>query len=240
MMKKVFVAVLAMLALPVVAADNSESVQQLKGEMVKIFGSVPDAVTEAPIKGIYEVSYGPKLYYVSLDGRYLFTGELYDLKNQTNLTENKRAGARLKILSGVDESSMIVYKAKGEEKHVITVFTDIDCGYCRKLHSGMAKMNELGITVRYMAYPRAGLNSPSYDKAVSVWCAKDRHKAMDQAKAGKPPEPATCDNPVKEQMALGQLVGVTGTPAIVLKDGTLMPGYLPPKQLALSLEKSGN
>lgn len=239
MMKKLLVAVLGFVALPVMAADD-EAVQQLKNDLVKVFGGHPDAVNEAPVDGLYEVTYGPKLYYVSLDGRYLFTGELYDLKSRTNLTEQNRAGARLKALSAIDESSMIVYKAKGEEKHVVTVFTDIDCGYCRKLHSGMAKMNELGITVRYMAFPRAGINSPSYDKAVSVWCAKDRNKAMDVAKSGKKPEPATCDAPVKEHYAMGQMLGVTGTPALVLQDGILMPGYLPPQQLSMALEKGGN
>ncbi len=239
MMKKLLVAVLGFVALPVMAADD-EAVQQLKNDLVKVFGGHPDAVNEAPVDGLYEVTYGPKLYYVSLDGRYLFTGELYDLKSRTNLTEQNRAGARLKALSAIDESSMIVYKAKGEEKHVVTVFTDIDCGYCRKLHSGMAKMNELGITVRYMAFPRAGINSPSYDKAVSVWCAKDRNKAMDVAKSGKNPEPATCDAPVKEHYAMGQMLGVTGTPALVLQDGTLMPGYLPPQQLSMALDKGGN
>jgi len=239
MMKKLFVAVLALLAMPAVAAESG-AVQQLKGDLLKVFGTAPDAVNETPIKGMYEVSYGPKFYYVSLDGRYLLSGELYDLKDQTNLTEKKRAGSRLKVMDNIEETSLIVYKAKGEEKHVITVFTDIDCGYCRKLHSGMAQMNELGITVRYMAYPRAGIGSPSYKKAVSVWCAKDRNKAMDQAKAGSTPEQASCDNPVKEHMAMGEMVGVTGTPAIVLQDGTLMPGYLPPKRLAMSLEQSGN
>ena len=239
MMKKLLIAVLGFLALPVMAAD-SEAIQQLKNDLVKVFGGHPEQVNEAPVDGFYEVTYGPKIYYVSLDGRYLFSGELYDLKSRTNLTEKNRAGARLKALSDVDESSLIVYKAKGEEKHVITVFTDIDCGYCRKLHSGMAQMNELGITVRYMAFPRAGVNSPSYDKAVSVWCAKDRNKAMDAAKSGAVLEMAKCDSPVKEQLALGQTLGVTGTPAIVLQDGTLMPGYMPPQQLAMALDKSGN
>lgn len=235
-MKKLIVAVLALVAMPLMAAD-SEKIQQLKEDLAKVFGGMPDAVNEAPVKGIYEVTYGPKLYYVSHDGRYLFDGELFDLNSRTNLTEKKRAGARLKMLASIDESSQVIFKAKGEEKHVITVFTDIDCGYCRKLHSGMAQMNELGITVRYMAFPRAGVNSASYDKAVSVWCAKDRNKAMDIAKSGNTPEKATCDSPVKAQYELGQALGVTGTPSILFEDGTLMPGYLPPQQLSMTLDK---
>lgn len=238
MMKKVFVAVLCLFALPAIAAD-SKAVQQLKNDLVNVFGGQPDAVLESPVKGFYEVTYGPKLYYVTADGNYLFSGELFDLKNRINLTEQNRATARLKTLEAIDDASLIVYKAKGKEKHVVTVFTDIDCGYCRKLHDGMAQMNELGITVRYMAYPRAGVDSPSYNKAVSVWCAKDRNKAMDVAKTGATPEVASCDSPVKEHMAMGQMLGVTGTPALVLQDGTLMPGYLPPQQLLQALDGNG-
>lgn len=239
MMKKLIVALLGLMVMPVLAADN-EAIQQLKNDLVKVFGGVPNDVKATPVKGIYEVTYGPKIYYVSQDGQYLFTGELFDLKSRTNLTEKNLAGVRLKTLASVDESSMIVYKAKGEEKHVITVFTDIDCGYCRKLHSGMAQMNELGITVRYMAFPRAGINSASYNKAVSVWCSKDRNKSMDIAKDGKTPDTATCDAPVKKHYEVGQVMGVTGTPAIVLEDGSLMPGYLPPQQLSVALEKNKN
>jgi len=239
MMKNVVVAILMLLSFPAMAGE-SQALQNLKADLVKIFGGNPDTVVAAPVEGFYEVAYGPKLYYVSLDGRYLFSGDLFDLKKRTNLSENNRASARLKALSTVDESSMIIYKAKGEEKHQITVFTDIDCGYCRKLHQGMAQMNDLGITVRYMAFPRAGINSPSYDKAVSVWCAKDRHKAMDNAKSGLEPPKVTCDAPVKDEYAMGKAIGVTGTPAIVFKDGTLMPGYLPPQKLSLALQQSGN
>jgi thiol:disulfide interchange protein DsbC len=227
---------MALLVSPVMAEDSSAA-QELKKGLVKVFGGQPESVEASPIEGMYEVVYGPKVYYVSQDGRYLLSGDLFDLKTRTNLTEKNRSDTRLKAMADIDESEMIIYRAKGEEKHTITVFTDIDCGYCRKLHRGMPQMNELGITVRYLAYPRAGVGSPSYDKAVSVWCAKDRHKAMDEAKRGTTPPKASCDAPVKAHMALGASVGVTGTPAIVLEDGTLMPGYLPPQKLAAALEQ---
>jgi len=238
-MKKLFVVVFLLLATPVMAAEKG-SQEVMKQALQKVFGTYPDTITMSPVDGLYEVSYGPKIYYVSPDGRYLISGDVIDLQSRANLTEQNRSSARLKILSKVDESSMIIYKAKGKEKHQITVFTDIDCGYCRKLHSEMKKMNELGITVRYMAFPRAGIDSPSYDKAVSVWCAKDRHKAMDNAKAGLEMPKANCDAPVKQEYLLGKAIGVTGTPAIVLKDGSLMPGYLPPDRLAAMLQKTGN
>ncbi len=239
MMKKILLVVLSLIALPAIAADSKE-VQQLKNDLVKVFGAQPDAVSEAPVNGLYEVTFGPKIYYISADGRYLLDGELFNLESRTNLTEQKRATTRLKALKSIDESSLIVYKAKGKEKHILTVFTDIDCGYCRKLHNGMEKMNELGITVRYMAYPRAGLGSPSYDKAVNVWCAKDRNKAMDLAKSGTAPKSASCDSPVRDHFEMGQVMGVTGTPALVLEDGTLMPGYLPPEKLSMALDKASN
>lgn len=238
-MKKIFVLLLLLLATPVMAAEK-DSLQVMKQSLQKVFGTYPDTITMSPVDGLYEVSYGPKIYYATPDGRYLISGDVIDLHSRVNLTEENRSKSRLKALSKVDKSSMIIYKAKGKEKHQITVFTDIDCGYCRKLHSGMAKMNELGITVRYLAFPRAGLGSPSYDKAVSVWCAKNRHKAMDNAKAGLELPKANCDAPVKQEFLLGKSIGVTGTPSIVMKDGSLMPGYLPPERLADMLQKSGN
>jgi thiol:disulfide interchange protein DsbC len=240
MMKKiVMAAAMALLAFPAIAQE-SEVVQNLKQELAKVFRAQPDKVESTPVDGLYEVVYGSNVYYVSADGRYLLNGDLVDVKSRTNLTEKKRSDARLEAMAEVDESDMIIYKASDKEKHTISVFTDIDCGYCRKLHEGMAEMNDLGITVRYLAYPRAGIGSPSYDKAVSVWCAEDSHKAMDEAKRGARLAKANCDAPVKAQMALGASIGVTGTPAIVLEDGTLMPGYLPPKKLAAALDKGFN
>jgi thiol:disulfide interchange protein DsbC len=227
-------------ALPVQAEDVTMG-ETLKQELVKVFGGEPDRVTQAPLEGMLEVTYGAKLFYVTRDGRFLINGEMFDLATRTNLTEQQLSRARLNTLDAIDESSMIVYRAKGEEKHVITVFTDIDCVYCRKLHKGMEQMNELGITVRYMAYPRAGLNSPSYDKAVSVWCADNRNQALDDAKnRGKVSQKRCEDSPVKQQMATGEQMGVTGTPAIILDDGRMMPGYAPPRKLAALMERSAN
>lgn len=227
------------LSLPVAAADVPLG-DTLKQRLEGIFGAAPDRVAEAPVKGMLEVTYGADIFYVTADGHYLLHGQMFDMANKMNLTEKRQATDRKKIIDAVDESSMIVYKAKGKEKHVITVFTDIDCPYCRKLHEGMDQMNELGITVRYMAYPRAGLNSPSYYKAESVWCAKDRQKAMDDAKLhGKVAQRRCADSPVKEQLDIGQKIGVTGTPAIVFSNGHLMPGYAPPRKLAAILDKAG-
>ena len=126
---------------------------------------------------------------------------------------------------------MIVFAPK-VVKHTVTVFTDIDCPYCRRLHKEVPAMNELGIKVRYLAFPRAGVHSPSFKEAVSVWCAKNPAQALTDAKAGKKVPEVTCDNPVLQHMALGEQVGVTGTPAMVLEDGRMLPGYIPATRLA--------
>jgi len=221
-------------------AEDSAATDALKSTLLKAFGRAPDQIGTSPLAGMKEVIYGSDIYYVTLDGRYLLSGSLFDLQTQSNLTEKRLSGLRLDLLKTADESKMIVYKAKGKQKHVITVFTDIDCVYCRKLHSGMAEMNKLGITVRYMSYPRAGLGSPSYDKAVSVWCAKDRNKAMDDAKNNNKIVAKTCDDsPVKEQYLLGQRLGINSTPSLLLEDGHLMPGYAPPEKLFALLESGG-
>lgn len=220
---------------PLHAGDDA-----LKGQLAKTFGRAPDQISAAPIEGLKEVIYGTDVYYITPDGRYLISGSMFDLASKDNLTEKRLGGIRKDMLKKLDESSMIVYKAKGKQKHVITVFTDIDCVYCRKLHSGMAEMNKLGITVRYMAYPRAGIGSPSYDKAVSVWCAEDRNKAMDEAKNSNKIMPKKCDNsPVAEEFIMGQKLGVNSTPSILLEDGHLMPGYAPPDRLLALLDNKG-
>ena len=217
------------------AADTAQ-LEQMLARIIP--GKSADSITATPVPGLYEVVYGPQVFYVSADGRYLVTGDLVDLKNQHNLTEERRAGARLKAIDAVGEDAMIIYSPKGEVKHTVTVFTDIDCGYCRKLHKGMKEMNDLGIRVRYLAFPRAGLGSSAYREAVSVWCAKDRNAAMDAAKAGVPVPPADCkDNPVAREYQLGRSLDVNGTPAMVLDDGRMLPGYLPPKRLLAVLEE---
>jgi len=143
-------------------------------------------------------------------------------------------------VNDLGEENMIIFPAKNS-KHTISVFTDIDCGYCRKLHNEIDQYNAKGITVRYLAFPRAGIGSPSYDKAVSVWCEKDRQAAMTRSKSGETLPKASCKNPVAEEYELGQLLGVNGTPALVLDNGSLLPGYVPANRLVRVLnEAKGN
>lgn len=198
-------------------------------------GTAPDSVGPSPVPGLFEVMVGPRVFYVSEDGRYLVQGAIIDIEKKENLTEPRKDQARLKAVEAVGEEKMIVFGDK-DAKHTITVFTDIDCGYCRKLHDEMDAYNKAGIRVRYLFYPRAPEGSPSFTKAVSVWCAEDRLAAMTEAKAGKEVPEKSCDNPVEDHVSVGQAIGITGTPALILEDGELAPGYVPADRLAIFLE----
>ena len=198
-------------------------------------GLKPDRITHSPVPGLYELTYGPHIVYVTKDGRYMLRGDVVDMKNNKNLTEGKRKQARIDAINGLGESSMIVFSPK-EVKHTVTVFTDITCPYCQQMHSQMSDYNALGIKVRYLAFPRAGVPSQPYDDMVSVWCADDPQKAMTDAKAGRGVMPKQCDNPVRDQYLLGRTIGISGTPSIILENGEIVPGYVPPQRLAQMIE----
>lgn len=230
-----FMVLAALLSLPVLAvAEDNVDINKRLAELLP--DQKPDSIGLSPIPGYFEVTYGTMIFYISKDGRYMLQGDVVDLSVEKNLTEDKRGQARLKLLSTVPVGNMIVFEPK-QVKHTITVFTDIDCGFCRKMHSEIAQYNQLGIQVRYLAFPRTGIDSPSYDKAVSVWCAKDRNQAITDAKVDKPVEAKTCPNPVKQEFEMGKKIGVTGTPTLVLEDGSLLPGYVPPDRLLKLLDE---
>jgi len=189
-----------------------------------------ESISKTPIKGLYQVNVGAQIVYASEDGRYLIQGQMVDLVNRQNMTEKALKLARLEVLAKVDEKTMIIYPAT-DEKHVVTIFSDIDCGYCRKLHAQISDYTKAGMTVRYLFYPRSGPNTESYFKAVSVWCAKDRNKALTDAKLHDKVVNKTCENPVDDHMRLAQSFGVTGTPAIIADNGTMVPGFMPAKEL---------
>jgi thiol:disulfide interchange protein DsbC len=174
--------------------------------------------------------------YVTGDAKYAFTGQLVDVANRTNLTEPALATARLSLLEQMPESKMIVFEPEGEVNHTITTFTDIDCPYCRKMHQEMATLNEQGIRVRYMLFPRAGIDSRSYEKAVSVWCADDRQRELTLAKNGADPEQRECDNPIVEHMRFAERMGLTGTPLTITDTGDKIGGYMPANDLAERLD----
>jgi len=205
----------------------------------KIRGLVPNAktiaISETPIKGVLQVQINSDIVYVTDDGQYLLQGQIMDIDTKANITDQAKSGIRLTLLTDLKQDEQITF-APEEPKYDLLVFTDIDCGYCRKLHNEMKGYNEQGIAIHYMAFPRAGIGSNSYDKFVSVWCSDDQKEALTLAKNGTDPLPQKCPNPIADQYELGREVGVTGTPALVTSDGTLIPGYMPPEQLRQRLD----
>ena len=185
---------------------------------------------------LYEALVDGEIVYFSKDGRYVFQGDIIDIESRQNITENKRRGLKKEEIESFNEADMIIFEPE-KTKHTLTVFTDIDCGYCRKLHQQMSEYNALGIKVRYMAFPRSGLDSESFDKAVSVWCADDRIQAMTDSKSGSNIKVNSCDNPIKDHFEAGRRLGVTGTPALFLESGQLLPGYIPPMRLIQILDE---
>ena len=206
----------------------------LKAKLKTTFKSEPDSIKESVVAGMYEVIYGTEVVYLSSDGKYFLSGNLIDMQTRENVSDRAKESIRQTILARKDNKP-VIFKAKNE-KHKLTVFTDIDCPYCAKLHREVPALNEKGITIEYLMFPRAGLNSPSFTKAVSMWCADDNKKSMTDAKERKPIADKTCDNPIKDQYLLGQEMGVTGTPALVTSSGKLIPGYMPADRLAAMLE----
>jgi len=230
----VLIPVLIGLVVAPVAADSDH-----QAVMERISSLVPDAenvsVAETPIPEVLEVRVGSEVIYMSLDGRYLLQGRMFDLETQTDLTDQAQTSLRKDSMGEIDGASVISFAPEDPEFEVY-VFTDIDCGYCRRLHAEIEDYNELGIAVHYLMFPRAGAGSPTWTKSESVWCAEDQQEAMTIAKLGQEPEPATCDDPVQSQYEFGQKVGVTGTPAMLTEEGVLIPGYVQPQQLKERLQ----
>lgn len=183
------------------------------------------------VPGIVELRTNAGIVYVTEDGRYLFGGPLYDLRKRKNLTASYQSEQRADALAAVPESEMIIFEPKGEAKYTLTTFTDIDCGFCRRLHGEMTELNDLGIRVRYLLFPRAGLGSDSHRKAVAVYCSKDQLDAMTIAKAGDDPGHAKCANPVEAHLKLGRELGLRGTPFSVTESGEAINGYLSPRNM---------
>jgi thiol:disulfide interchange protein DsbC len=204
----------------------------------KLHDASPADVVATPIPGVYEVTMGGLIAYVSADGRYLVSGNIYDLDTETNLTASRRNAVRAKALASVREDQMIIFSPENP-KMTVTIFTDVDCGYCRKFHSQIAEMNKAGVRVRYMAFPRTGPGTESWRKAEAVWCSADRKDALTHAKRGEDVKAKNCgDALIKSQYALGGDLGVEGTPAVFTQSGDYIGGYLTPEQLVQSVQES--
>ena len=228
-------AVLSVFWQPAIAQDPPGAVVAALDKVIP--DVVPDSIEPSAIPGLYEVSYGTTVIYVSEDGRHLIRGDMVDIGSGNNDTRERRRERRRGSLASVDVDDMVVF-GPTDAKYTVDVFTDIDCPYCVRLHNQMAEYNRLGIRIRYLAFPRAGPASLSFDKWVAVWCAEDPQTAMGDAKNGRRLPARKCDNPVGEQFALGRAVGVRGTPSLIFENGRLIPGYVPPRELLEMLEEN--
>jgi thiol:disulfide interchange protein DsbC len=214
------------------AEDNTEKLKQsLQKRLSEI--SIAD-LKPSPIPGLYEMVFGTRIAYVSADGRYMLTGDLIDLDSRRNLTTTRRGVLVLKSIDALGEANMIIL-GPAKPKRTLTVFTDVDCPYCARLHQEVPKLTQAGVKVRYLLYPRAGKESETYRRSVAVWCAADRAKAFGIATNGGKLEMKSCTNPVEESVRLGKEVDVEGTPTIVLDDGRILPGYAPAADLLAAL-----
>ena len=236
-MKSIFVRIgtlfsLTLLAAQAWSASDPAELEKVRETVSGMFsGIAADDIYESEVDGWYTIRKGAIIAYISGDGRYLLQGDLIDLVHQTNLSEKDRNGARAKMMESVGEDQLIIFKPE-TVRHTVSVFTDIDCTFCRSLHNQIDEYMEEGIEIRYFLYPRNGPTSDSWVKAEEVWCADNRNEALTAAKTDKTFETHSCDaSIVSKHYAMGQDVGLRGTPAIVLEDGTLFSGYLPPKQL---------
>lgn len=182
-------------------------------------------IRPSPIAGLYEVSSGAEVGYVSADGRFYVDGDVFDMGSKQNLTEDRRKQGRLALLAGVSDADTIVFAPKTAARHTVTVFTDVDCVHCRRLHGDMAELNRLGIRVRYLMFPRGGPDSDAWSKAESVWCSGDRKEALTRAKRGEKIEARRCESAVAAQYELGRQLGITGTPGIITDQGEFLAGY---------------
>ncbi len=229
-------AVLALVSTFAAAAATDGAEQAIRKTLQTLELEVPvENVASSPLNGLYEVKLqGGRVLYASADGQFVMQGYLFQIQDgkPVNLTEKTERQGIAKLINGIPAGEMVVYPAKGETKSHITVFTDTTCPYCHKLHAEVPELNRRGIEVRYVAFPRQGLGSPGDEQLQAVWCSSDRRAALDKMVEGKEIKAAKCANPVGKQFELGQSIGVNGTPAIVLENGQVIPGYQPAPQVA--------
>lgn len=222
-------------------APKSTDMSAIQAAVQKVNpGSVIESPSETPIKGLYQTSIDGINGYVTADGRYFVSGDLFDVAQKRNLAEDGRKAKRLAMIAKADTSEAITF-SPAKAKHTITVFTDVECGYCRKLHSEIEKYNAEGIAVRYLAFPRSGPGSEGWKQMEQVWCSKDRRDALTRAKRSEKIDAGgKCETKaVAGHYVLGEKLHLQGTPMIVLEDGAVIGGYIPPAALAAKLRDAG-
>ena len=238
-LKALLLTLLAVSSLTTLAAQavlDDQAIERVRTELSKMIPPARDAeIVATPAENVYRIEFQGSYAFVYVSGDHVLIGDLLNTKDKANLGDIAQANRRAKVIADVPTSKMIVFGPEDATRH-ITVFTDIDCGYCRKLHNEVTDLTDAGVQVRYLAFPRSGVGKASYDKYVSVWCNDDQRTALTTAKAGGFVPTATCDNPIAETYNLGQQVGVRGTPTIIFDDGTIAPGYLPSAELIRRLD----
>jgi thiol:disulfide interchange protein DsbC len=229
----------ALVAASACGADAGKTTDAAKGDVRATIAKRLDIKVEdvrpSPVPGLYEVVSGGEVGYVSEDGRFYIDGDVYDMESHANLTEDRRSAGRAELLKGIRDEDAVVF-APADYKYTIDVFTDMDCTYCRKLHSEMPELNRLGVRVRYLMYPRNGPGSVSWKKAEAVMCSADRKDALTRAKRGEEVTAKPCDNPVAKEYALGRELGIRGTPGIFTEQGDYITGYMPAARLVEHLK----
>ena len=231
-MKTLFALLLSLVTLPALASSEALIEDRLKA----VDPSIPITLIEpSDMSGFYEVLLGSgEVLFVSEDGQFILSGKAYQVTQDNrliNLTEKRLSGMRLEAVQQVDDNDMVIFPAEGERRARIYVFTDIDCPYCQKLHEEVDALNDAGVEVAYLAFPRSGPGGATASRMDQIWCADDRLAAMESALDGGSVTAAACQTPVLEQLALGQKLGVTGTPAMITETGDLLPGYMPAERL---------
>lgn len=231
--------VAAMLALTASAATTPPAPKtDVRAEIARRLEVSIEDVKPSPVAGLYEIRSGAEVGYVSTDGRFYVDGDVFDMTSKANLTEQRRQEGRISLMAGVADGDAIIFAPTGATRYTLTVFTDIDCTYCRRLHQEIGELNRLGIRVRYLMYPRNGPDTEAWRKAEAVWCSADQRDALTRAKRGETVKPGKCETPVAAHYALGQRLGIQGTPGIITDRGEYLAGYLPAASMVEYLEMS--
>lgn len=235
---KVFNFIFILISFSVFVFSDKELISA-KLENILPADAVIESIEPSIFDGIYKVYYGDlQPIYVSQDGNFFIYGDMYQINSNRiiNITNEETKSRRVDLLSSIPSNELITFKSKNEIS-AITVFTDVDCGYCRKLHSQISEYNKVGITVKYAAFPRSGIGTQTFTRMVGAWCADDPKKVITDLKNDKKLNLDFCDDqPIAKHYVIGQKLGISGTPAIITPDGELIPGYVSPEELLSRLK----
>ena len=235
---KVFNFIFILISFSVFVFSDKELISA-KLENILPADAVIESIEPSIFDGIYKVYYGDlQPIYVSQDGNFFIYGDMYQINSNRiiNITNEETKSRRVDLLSSIPSNELIIFKSKNEIS-AITVFTDVDCGYCRKLHSQISEYNKVGITVKYAAFPRSGIGTQTFTRMVGAWCADDPKKVITDLKNDKKLNLDFCDDqPIAKHYVVGQKLGISGTPAIITSDGELIPGYVSPEELLSRLK----